>query len=205
MANNLAKKKRWNLFLLYLGTMILLILFALFAAYKTRPVIPTGEKTFLDLLTTMFIIAVFLERALEVFVGGWRVIGESDFRETISDKELEFKAETDTTKKSSLEAELADLNEKFRRFQLNTQRRTYITGLFAGVLIAIVGVRVIEPLLFLTFGQAMAGLPQIHLLQAVDILLTGGVIGGGADGLHKIISVVTDFLEQTRKDIKNKS
>jgi len=40
--------------------------------------------------------------------------------------------------------------------------------------------------------------PQAQFLRVVDIVITGAVLGGGAEGLHRIISVFTDFLYATR-------
>ena len=42
---------------------------------------------------------------------------------------------------------------------------------------------------------------QGDLLNMADILVTGGLLGGGSDGIHKLVSVITDFLDKTRQNI----
>jgi hypothetical protein len=32
--------------------------------------------------------------------------------------------------------------------------------------------------------------------------LTAAIIGGGSDGIHKMVSVITDFLDVTRKKVQ---
>ena len=56
--------------------------------------------------------------------------------------------------------------------------------------------RVLQPLMDPAMLAAMG--PQAQFLRVVDIVITGAVLGGGAEGLHRIISVFTDFLYATR-------
>ena len=39
---------------------------------------------------------------------------------------------------------------------------------------------------------------QQSWFRIVDVLITGALVGGGADGLHKIVSIFTDFADSTR-------
>jgi hypothetical protein len=39
------------------------------------------------------------------------------------------------------------------------------------------------------------------LLGGIDVLVTGGLIGGGAEALHKLMMVVTSGLDATRRRI----
>jgi hypothetical protein len=43
---------------------------------------------------------------------------------------------------------------------------------------------------------------QAQWFSAADVFLTGAVLGGGSDGLHKLISVFTDFLGATSAKVK---
>jgi hypothetical protein len=43
---------------------------------------------------------------------------------------------------------------------------------------------------------------QRPLFTSVDVVVTGAVIGGGADGLHKIVKVFTTFFETTSAKIE---
>jgi len=36
----------------------------------------------------------------------------------------------------------------------------------------------------------------------MDVLLTGAVISGGADGIHKIVAIFTSFADSTKNKLK---
>ena len=86
------------------------------------------------------------------------------------------------------------------RYKEVTARIAFLIGLSAGILISIVGVRVLDPLI--DFDTTMATALQVSVFKFADIVVTGGLIGGGADGIHKLVSVITDFLDQTRAKIR---
>jgi len=68
-----------------------------------------------------------------------------------------------------------------------------------GTLVAIGGLRGLAWLVGEPTASPVAGLPaQRTFFRLIDVLLTGMVIGGGADGVHKIVLFVTDILEPTR-------
>jgi hypothetical protein len=46
---------------------------------------------------------------------------------------------------------------------------------------------------------------QVLIFHVLDTILTGGLIAGGSDGIHKLTGVFTAFLEETRNQIKDKS
>jgi hypothetical protein len=43
---------------------------------------------------------------------------------------------------------------------------------------------------------------QKNLFDAGDILITGGLIAGGSDGIHKILQVFLDWADTTSNRIK---
>lgn len=45
---------------------------------------------------------------------------------------------------------------------------------------------------------------QILAFNMVDICLTGGVIAGGSEGIHKLTQVFTDFMESSSQRIRDK-
>ena len=52
--------------------------------------------------------------------------------------------------------------------------------------------------------MAIWGLGQAPIFHGVDILITGGLLGGGSQGIHKIIALITDFVDVTRAKVKQK-
>ncbi|MCZ6596955.1 MAG: hypothetical protein O7B99_04895 [Planctomycetota bacterium] len=77
-----------------------------------------------------------------------------------------------------------------------TQKRAMAAGLVGGLLISLVSIRNLEPL---TVDDAVANLSgwQRFAFHLVDVLLTGGTIAGGSDGIHKLTRVLTVFLDET--------
>jgi hypothetical protein len=73
------------------------------------------------------------------------------------------------------------------------------------VIAALVGVRMIQPLLdpagVSAIRDARGRQGQWFWFTNLDILLTGLLMAGGADGIHRIITTFTAFLDSTRDRI----
>jgi len=81
-------------------------------------------------------------------------------------------------------------------------------ALFMGLLISGVGIRALETLIVLKEytpeKQPLFYDGQVCIFRVLDTILTGGLIAGGSDGIHKLTLVFTVFLEETRNQIKDK-
>ena len=86
----------------------------------------------------------------------------------------------------------------------STRIIAFMSGTVLGVIAAALGVRVLEPFLYGDWSDA-SGVTSLHQgsFQAFDAILTGLVIGGGADGMHKLVSVFTNFMDTAAKRAKN--
>lgn len=169
----------------------------------------TPEK-FLAVITPLFLIAVFIERALEVFVAAWRGKGEEELAAEVSrlaprkQKAKQDKAGSvsDETP-SSAPDELTAAKRTLALYKADTHKQALIAALAIGVIVSALGVRFLEPLFDpdaldnLTRGQRV-------LLAALDIAITGALLGGGSDGLHKVINTVVVFFDTTGKNIKDR-
>ncbi|HEY9632270.1 MAG TPA: hypothetical protein V6D14_02625 [Coleofasciculaceae cyanobacterium] len=122
-------------------------------------------------------------------------------RESLQEqKELieQLNAEIDALKKD-------DANRS--KYKSNTRRIALWSALSLGVLISAVGVRAIEPLIVLNqpdLSSSQVTSSQLIIFRWLDVFLTGGLIAGGSEGIHKITQPITDFLEATSKTIKDK-
>jgi hypothetical protein len=139
-----------------------------------------GVADCLQRITPLFIIALFVERAIEVFVSPWRSREEALLRAARQRTELGRLAEAD--------------DRTLTTFKADTMRITFAAGVGIGVIVSAVGVRALA--LFIDPDQiaALAGW-QRPLFTTVDVVITGLVIGGGADGIHKIVKVFTSFFD----------
>jgi hypothetical protein len=84
------------------------------------------------------------------------------------------------------------------QYKAGTRRIAFVAGVLVGLIVSALGVRAIQ--LFVdpaAFGTLTAW--QQRLFNVADVVLTGGAIGGGADGLHKLVSVFTNFMDSSAK------
>ncbi|MCI0525859.1 MAG: hypothetical protein L0Y56_00195 [Nitrospira sp.] len=211
---------------------------------------PFGLNEVAQLLTFLILIALFLERALEVFITTWRgpeeekidneiqhherkIIEIKDHierqskqpeisarvEEVVSTDPPKAKVETEVRQSSEDVSELRNeldeemtilstYNLKRSEYKAKTRKIALWSALFIGLLISAVGIRSLETLVELrSFPDQKVILynGQVFVFRCLDTLLTGGLIAGGSDGIHKITQVFTAFLEHTSKQIKDKS
>ncbi len=163
---------------------------------------PFGAGDVTKLLTTFFVLSLFVERTLEVFITAWRG-GETVKRENELQavKQAPVQDPADTT----LQEKIKDKTDWLTGYKCETQAIALRSGLVLGILIAAVGVRsfnifVVEaqPNLTTFWDKAQAG--TFHVL---DVLISGGIIGGGSDAIHKLMNIITEFLDATAKRVRN--
>ena len=160
-----------------------------------------GDVT--KLLTTFFVLALFVERTLEVFITAWRG-GETVKRDDELQKVMKALAKNETD--AALQGNVKAMSERFAEYKCETQAIALRSGLVLGILIAAVGVRS-----FNTFveGPVVPNTTTIWLdiragtFNVLDVLVSGGIIGGGSDAIHKMMNVITEFFDATAKKVKN--
>ncbi|WP_392531550.1 hypothetical protein [Nostoc sp. C117] len=105
---------------------------------------------------------------------------------------------------NQLNVEIDDLraNELVRaNYRSDTRKIALRSSFILGIIISAIGIRALE-----TFIN-VKGLPshQILVFRWLDVFLTGGLIAGGSEGIHKITQVFMEFFEATTEQIKDKS
>lgn len=163
------------------------------SAFSVLAFKPFRAEEIVGNLTSLFLISLFLERALEVFVSWWRDADRMRLEQEIVRAEAE--ASADSRRRA------VELAQELQTYKSQTARRSFMCGLAVGVVIALAGARALSPLLS---QLPAAGSPQLLLITIVDVIITAGLIGGGSDGIHKLVSVVTDYLEKARANVANK-
>ncbi len=173
-------------------------------------------ETFTSLVLSLVAIALFIERSAEVYLSVWRRPERERLTSAVRDlnKEIDenkqILADIASGKRQGTPAEINAANDAI---QLQTQAsRTAaqdladyraVTASYSltinvslGLLVACIGARALEPLLAETVSL------NGKFFVAVDVVITGALLGGGADGLHKIISVFTTWAEETKNKTK---
>jgi len=134
----------------------------------------------------LFLIALFIERIVEVFLTTCRAAGAQD---------LEIQAKEAGGNTSA--------KRKLAQYKSRSQRIAFLIATAVGVLVSAPGIRMLElfvdPAVFENLEQT-----QRSLFMITDVLFTGAVLGGGADGLHKLVQVFTNFMDSTAELAKKR-
>jgi len=98
-------------------------------------------------------------------------------------------------------AKLSENKQKRSQYKSETRKIALWTALFFSLLISGVGIRSLDTLVQPT---GLNSIQQI-VFRCLDTLLTGGLIAGGSDGIHKVTQVFTTYFEETRNGMKDRS
>jgi len=158
-----------------------------------RPPLPLKFESFkgadfIGQLAPLFLAALLIERSLEVFISTLRGAGEVK-RQAVVDR-CKKAADADASKLPALYAAQDELSD----YKSSTQQIAMPSAVVLGILVSAVGIRCLGPLLAdPTFKDRQAQQPWF---TAADVLLTGGLLGGGSDFVHQFITSLTDFVNK---------
>lgn len=146
---------------------------------------------FVQSMMPLVMFALFIERVLEVFLTSWRAHRTAELK-----KRAAFARKKSSKQESRLPAE-----DAYRQYRSQTQRIAFFAGTTLGVVVAALGIRVLElsvdPVVFKTLPHV-----QQRLFRTTDVLMTGAVLGGGSDALHQLVMVFTNFMGTAAKRAK---
>lgn len=127
------------------------------------------QEAVLQIFLPVLALAIFIERAVEVYVNTHRESGK-----------LEAKGHG---------------SRELETYKTHTRRKAFLMALTLGTLVSLVGMRVLFPLVSADFVPA--GL-QGRLFGMVDVVITAAMLAGGAEPIHKLMLVLTGYLNQMR-------
>ena len=156
-----------------------------------------------QLFTILMLVALLAERALEIFVGTWRSPGATQLELAVRAAEQHVGRLQSSAQAAALRQARATLEEARRaegQYRCTTRLVALWTGLTLGFLVSGVGLRALEMLI----DPALSGWSssQAAAFRLVDSVLTGGVIAGGSEGIHRIASVFDNFMTAAAKRAK---
>lgn len=195
----LSRYARWALIIPVLSVVVIL---AMVYQIRPRPVIlrDFSQEDITRLLATLFLVTLLFERALEVFISAWREPDTGTLEVLVE----ELRAKTQTTPPpapealQNLTASLEKAEKKLAVYKDTTKRIALGSTVVLGIVISAAGIRTLQPLIDPASWSQLSP-TQASLFQTIDVGLTGGLIAGGSDGLHKVTQLITDFLEVTRR------
>ncbi|MBL8908222.1 MAG: hypothetical protein JNM20_16240 [Rhizobiales bacterium] len=168
-------------------------------------------------LLGFLLISLFVERAIQVYKNVWREPGKTErlqkVRATSTAIEVKTRAigsEAEPKSKAAL-GEVRQLAEQkvdavrdLDAYRSQTREQATWGGVLLGLVIALCGVRALD-VFVVDHAPLKPEFWQYYLFGAVDVLVTGALIGGGADGIHRIISVFTTYADETKKQMEGQA
>jgi hypothetical protein len=151
---------------------------------------PDVANAALNLLGTYGVIALVVERTLEVFISAWRGKVTSQLFVAFESARRRLEAAPHVF---SWQQAVEERERSLTDFRVETQRIALRAGVVLGLLISAVGFRTLD----IFVPMPSSGLPLV-LFTIVDMAVTAGMIGGGSDAVHKLMKAVTGFLDATR-------
>ena len=156
-----------------------------------------------NLLALLFFASLLLERAMDVLLTITRAPKSEQLDELINNFKyvLQHKA-IPPEKEAETSRQLADIQEEKRNWRNGTRTISMWMGLVLGVIIAAVGIRTLGSIIDM---GAITNKTQYSAFVLVDVLLTGGLLAGGSDGIHKIAELYRNFFESRSAQERNRT
>ena len=150
---------------------------------------PLSVAELTEIITPLIIVSLFMERALEVFVTAWRQ-AERD--------QLDLACEAP-------EIDAGERDQRRRRAAAHrgeTRCVTLLASVTLGVLVSALGLRALEHLVDADMLAALAHWQHVGFM-VLDVTITGALLAGGAEGLHKVMAAFTTFMEQSSRRMRS--
>lgn len=153
------------------------------------------ENIIPKLIGNLFLLSIFVERTIEVFLSSLRGFGADELDLEID--ELNKSLKSDPTNAQNL-GDLSKKNKERLHYRLRSQSYAQVMGVIIGVCVALIGVRILGN----TIDTSLISNKGIHakIFSFGDILFTGMVLAGGSEAFNKIMKVYNAFMN---KSVKN--
>jgi hypothetical protein len=165
-------------------------------AWQTLPMLKLREPApnIVQLLSTLFFVALVVERALEVWINTLRK-PIADGKELAVQLKKEELAKADIPKIEQIQAALDSLLNDQIRYKSETTLIALWSAAILGLLISAVGVRTLEAVFEIGTNS---GALQPELFHEVDVFATGLLIAGGSAVIHTVIQAFTELATATQ-------
>lgn len=188
-----------NVRALWITIAVLLIITGLKWAPESLKFNDFDSSKLAPLLGSLLFMALLAERTLEVFLTNWRgpVAAQKDREIETKSQEISQLEKAKPLKQDPIvkaQKKLKELTNSREEYRMQTRSNALWLGLLIGLLVSAVGVRLLHELV----TSDLKGTQALYF-TAVDILLTGCLIAGGSDGLHKIAEQYNNFMALNKK------
>jgi len=152
---------------------------------------PLTPQAFAGLIGWLFVVALFVERTVEVVVMIFRDQQADQLDEAEENAARDF---TNATKKGAADAveaarqALATARQNKLVYRAETKEIALLIGFVFGVFVSLAGVRALH-------GLLLDATPTGNLFTAADIVVTGAMLAGGSEGIHRMANAFTSFMD----------
>ena len=130
------------------------------------------------LLANLFLIALLIERALEIFyVSPQRKPQKQNLKKAVGD--------------AASPRARSDSHDSLQQFRVETRRTCLFAGFGLGILCGLAGIQVLEVVLT---TDNLSG-KQLSLFRALDVFFTAAILGGGSAGVNNLTARLKDFIK----------
>ena len=156
---------------------------------------PLLVKIVVQQLTILVIVALFLERALEVY----KLSYFSPEKERLAAKVDQFQMEllslspqtnANSEKIQAVQLRLYSAEESLRNYINHMRQNLLKVAIGFGLLIGLVGLRSLESAFDFPMPESVLEMFRFYLFRVLDLILTAGLIAGGSEGIHNVIKKI---------------
>ncbi|MEM7065475.1 MAG: hypothetical protein AAF572_20205 [Cyanobacteria bacterium P01_B01_bin.77] len=160
-------------------------------------------------LSVLIIVALFLERALEVYKLSYfsqkkeRLTAEVEQRQLELNVLLLSRAEDSSKSEAIQESKecLFKAEEKLQVHQDYTRQRILQVAIVFALLLSAVGLRSLEGIVQYPSSETISEIFRLYLFRVLDLSLTAGLIAGGSEGIHNIIKKIYSFFPDASQQV----
>lgn len=188
------KSKGYSNAIIFLVVILLILIFIVPRGFNNIALFDFNIKAedYSGLFTHLLIVAVIVERFIEVYTAIWR----KEDRVKLDSKLREANI---TVPKD--DADIVSIQAEIEEYRAVTGIYTMYGAFAIGLVIALAGVNTLGVL----FDVSNLSSNQLHLFKAVDILITSGIIAGGSKGINGMTSLLAELISTTEKKVKANS
>lgn len=160
-------------------------------------------------LTILIVIALFLERALEVYKLSYLSQEKERLTAQVEPIQLELQSLITTNGEDNpnneaikaVKLRLFNAQESLRVYKNYMRQNLLRVAIAFGTLISLVGVRSLESAFDFPEPESIFELFRVYLFRILDVMLTAGLIAGGSEGIHTVIKKLSNLFPDVPQKI----
>lgn len=160
-------------------------------------------------LSVLIIVALFLERALEVYKLSYFAQEKKRLETQIIQRQLELETLVSDSEDSSSNSDavqaaalrILSAEEDLRLYKDQTRQQILQVAIVFGLLLSSVGLRCLEGIVQYPTPETISETFRLYLFRVLDLSLTAGLIAGGSEGIHNILKKLYSFFPDTSQTI----